>query len=371
MRIGIDLSITQINQAGTGIYARSLVQALHELDTGDEYHLFAVNQQRDMARQKTLRTRFDTLYRDLIWTHGLLPHKVRRAGIDLLHMPANVIPMRPPCPTVVTILDTTIFKTPRHFTFWHRTYARVFTPLAAKRAATVLTISQQSKNDIVRQFRIAPDKVAVTYLAASPRFRPLPESAVSEVAQRYGLNRGTFILTVGTIEPRKNFLRLFQAFALLRQSGCPYHLVHAGPRGWLFEDILVEVERLELQGAIHFLGRVPLEDLVGLYNTAAMFVYPSLYEGFGLPVLEAMACGCPVVTSNISSLPEVVGTAGILVDPYNVQQLAHAMRHVIDDPATTHTMREQSLARARLFSWERCARETHAIYRQVSTRSVC
>jgi len=363
VRIGIDLSVSNTNQAGTGIYAASLARTLQHLDVENEYQFFAVQQRRDMTKRKTLRTRMDTLYRDVVWTHGVLPWQVCRARVDILHMPANVIPLWLPCPTLVTILDTTVFHTPRNFPFWHRNYFRLLVPWAAKHASMILTISGYSKQDIVKQFRVAPDKVVVTHLAASPTFRTISVQEILKVKQRYGLD--SYILTVGTLEPRKNMIRLLQAFALLRQSGFSYQLVHAGPRGWLFDDILAEVDRLQLQDSVRFLGRVSLEDLVGLYNAATVLVYPSLYEGFGLPVLEAMACGCPVVTSNTSSLPEVVGEAGIMVDPYDVQQLMDAIQKVLEDKALAQDMRQQGLERASLFSWQRCAQETLDAYHQV------
>lgn len=363
MRVGVDLSVVNINQAGTGVYAHSLVDALRRLDTVNEYQIFAILQQRDMSQRKTIRTRMDTLYRDLVWTHGVLPWQVYRADVDLLHMPANVIPFWLPCPTLVTIHDTTVFHLPRNFPFWHRNYFRLLVPWAARHASMILTVSEHSKRDIVKQFRVAPVKVVVTYLAASPACRTISEQEILKVRQRYELE--SFILTVGTLEPRKNMIRLLQAFALLRQNGFSYQLVHAGPQGWLFDDILVEVERLELQDSVRFLGRVPSEDLVGLYNAASAFVYPSLYEGFGLPVLEAMACGCPVISSNTSSLPEVVGDAGIMIDPYNVQQLADAIQKVLEDKVLAQDMRQRGLERAILFSWQRCAQETLDVYSQV------
>lgn len=363
MKIGFDLSIANINQAGSGIYAHSLADALQRLDGADEYQIFAVSQQRDMAERKTVRSRMETIYRDIIWTHGLLPWQAQRAKVDILHMPANVIPIFSPCHTVVTILDTTTLQTPQYFTFWYRHYARVFIPLAAQYAAMILTLSEQSKRDIVQQLNVASNKVVVTYPAASPKFRPVSEQEIARVKSQYGL--GSFILSVSALEPRKNIRRLLQAFALLRQSGFPFHLVHAGPPGWFFEDILAEANRLGLQDSVRFLGRVPLDDLVRLYNAASVFVYPSLYEGFGLPVLEAMACGCPVVTSSTSSLPEVAGDAGIMVDPYDIQQLADAIQKVLEDQALAQDMRQRGLKRANLFSWQRCAQETAAVYRQV------
>lgn len=362
MKIGIDISASKVSQAGTAIYMTSLVKALQNYDTENDYLVFAVNHQRDMSTQKSWRTRFNTVYRDIVWTHGILPWKVSQERVDLLHMPANKIPLLSPCKTVVSILDTTILQFPEKFPFWHRNYARIFSPLAAKHASLILTISEQSKQDIVKHLNVVPDKVIVTYLGAAPEFQPIPAQEIAEIQQKYHLD--TFVLNVGTLEPRKNMIRLLQAFAQLRQNGFSGKLVHAGPKGWLFDDILAEVSRLQLQEVVLFLGRVPLTDLVGLYNAATLFVYPSLYEGFGIPVLEAMASGCPVVTSNISSLPEVAGEAGLLVDPYNVAELTGAMQQVLENPKLTQDLRQRGFARARLFSWERCAKETIAAYKQ-------
>ena len=364
MRVGIDLSVTNISQAGTTVYARNLAEALgSSLDADSTLHVFAVGQHRDMATRKTLRSRAETVYRDLVWTHLILPCLALREKVDVLHMPANVIPVFSPCPTVVTIHDTTVLQAPNRFTFWHRTYSRIFVPLSAKRASKVLADSEHSKRDIVRLFGVSPRKVEVVYLGASPEFRQILENEVAVVKRKYDL--ASFILTVGTLEPRKNVERLLQAFAVLRARESSYQLVHAGPRGWLFNDIMKEVERLGLQSTVRFLGGVPLEDLVGLYNAASVFVYPSLYEGFGLPVLEAMTCGCPVITSNVSSLPEVAGGAGILVDPYDVRQIAEAIREVLEDETRAQAMRQRGLERAKLFSWEQCAQETLSVYQQV------
>lgn len=363
MKIGIDISISKINQAGTATYTTNLLQALQALDTENDYQIFSISYEHDMSKQKSLRTRLNTLYRDIIWTHGILPWQVARAQVDLLHMPANVIPVVSSCKTVVSILDGIIFQSPEKFPFWHRNYSRLLIPFSARRAARILTISEQSKRDLVKYLRVHPDKIVVTYLASAPEFRMIANSETERIRQTYDLDK--FIFTVGTLEPRKNMIRVLQAFAQLRAKGFPGFLVHAGPKGWLYEDILAEVNRLHLQEVVRFLGRVSTQNLVGLYNAASLFVYPSLYEGFGIPVVEAMACGCPVITSNLSSLPEVNGEAGIMVDPYNTTQLAEAMQQVLADPALAQCMKERGLERARLFSWERCAHTTMAVYQQV------
>ncbi|MEP7288285.1 MAG: glycosyltransferase family 1 protein [Chloroflexota bacterium] len=358
MKIGIDTSIININQAGSGIYVNQLTNAL-QMNHEHHYALFSPSSTRDMSQPKTLRSRLGTIYRDVVWTHVLLPLKARHTKVDILHVPSPVMPLKAPCPTVISILDTTILQTPKKFPFWHRNYSRIFMPLSARNASMILTISEQSKRDIVDQLHVAPDKVVVTYLAASEKFRPIAASAIAEVKERYNLS--TFILTVGTLEPRKNINRLLQAYASLQPT--PYQLVHVGPKGWLYDDISNEVARLNLQNQARFLGRVPLDDLVALYNAASVFVYPSLYEGFGLPVLEAMCCGCPVITSNVSSLPEVLGDAGLLVDPSSVEAIANALRNVHADSNLADTMHSKGIARASLFSWQRCAEETIAVYK--------
>jgi glycosyltransferase involved in cell wall biosynthesis len=366
LKIGIDLSITRTNQAGTAMYAGSLADALQRIDDEHDYHIFADERRRQMGQGKTLRSRAEVVYHDLIWNHVVLPVKVRRAGIDLLHMPASIMPVFAPCPAVVFIHDTLPVTMPQHFTFWWSHYARIFMPLSARRAALILTNSEASKQDIVRHFGVPPEKVIVTYLAAAPRFQPVSQAEIAAVKDKYRL--ANFILSVCTLEPRKNVSRLIQAFARLRQAGVDYQLIHVGARGWLYDATLAEVQRLGLADSVRFLGHVPVDDLVALYSAASVFAYPSLYEGFGLPLLEAMACGCPVVTSNRSSLPEVAGEAGILVDPVDVEQIAAAIRQVLNDPALAAAMRQKGLARARLFSWERCARETLDAYRRVLGR---
>jgi glycosyltransferase involved in cell wall biosynthesis len=360
MKVGIDLTIANVNQAGTGIYAGNLVSALNRLDDGNIYHTFALNQHHDIGRPKTMRSRLETLYRDIVWMHAQLPWQARQAKIDVLHTPANVMPYYTDRPTTLTILDTTVFRMPESFRRWQRTYYRLFVPISAKRASTILTISEQSKRDIVAQFSVPSDKVRVTYLAASERFGLVSKREIADIKEKYNL--GSFILTTGTLEPRKNIARLVQAFERMRSAYSCLELIHVGPKGWLYDSILAEVRRLGIEGSVRFLGRVPLEDLARLYNAADAFVYPSLYEGFGLPPLEAMACGCPVITSNVSALPEVVGDAAILVDPYDLEQIAEALRQILDQPELARSMRDRGIRRAAQFSWERCARETAAAY---------
>ncbi len=361
MKIGFDITVTKINEAGSGIYAKQLIDALR-MDKENSYHLFSARANRNMQTAKTLGSRLNTIYRDIVWTHFLLPFKVGQAHIDVLHVPSGIAPLMSPCPTVVSILDTTVLLTPQNFTFWHGHYSRLLLPISAQRASRIVTISKQSKRDIVKMLHVSPDKVTVTYLAAATVFRPVAAKTIMEIKSRYNLD--SFILTVGSLEPRKNIIRLLQAYALIPELHARYPLVHVGPRGWLNADIPKEVERLGLHDRVRFLGYVSAQELAALYNAASLFVYPSLYEGFGLPVIEAMSCGCPVVTSNLSSLPEVAGDAGLLVDPYNVKAIAQAIERVLMDRQLADSMQSKGLERAGMFSWERCARETLAVYKQ-------
>lgn len=364
MRIAIDITSSRINQAGTSVYINNLIGSMQKLPTGHDFFLLEVGHSRDMSKPKTLKTRLNTLYRDIIWTHGRLPLLVKKMNCDLLHMPANIIPITPPRRTIVTMHDTTVMRLPKNFTSWHRIYTNIMMLIAAKKAISIITVSQQSKRDIIQHLRAEPEKIKVIYEAASPIFQPIPSEQIETIRRKYNLNQ--FILTVGSIEPRKNLTRLITAFAQLRSHGYPGLLVHVGPKGWLCEDIENLVNRLQLKPYVRFLGYVPIPDLVALYNAAHMFVYPSLYEGFGLPVLEAMACGSPVITSNISSLPEIAGDAAVLVDPYNIESLYETMYRLWQDTTFTYDLIQKGLQRASQFSWERCARETLSVYEQVA-----
>jgi len=360
MKIGIDISVLNINQAGTATYTRNLINAFKDIDSKDEFHFFSVNQKRDMSSPKTFKSRLQTIYRDIIWTHGQLPYQASKCKIDVLHMPANIIPMWISCPTVVTIHDTATIQFPEIFTYWNRKYYQAFLPVSSKNASVILTVSNFSKRELVGLLKVNPNKVIVTYNAVSPEFRKISQKKIEYVKNKYNLNR--FILTVGTIEPRKNLSRLLKAYALLRRDGFHYKLVHAGPYGWLSNGISREVEQLGLYKEVVFLGRVSLDELVALYNSAFIFVYPSLYEGFGLPVLEAMACGCPVITSNNSSLPEVAGEAAVMIDPYDVAQIAYAIEDLYKDQRKVNRLIERGFNRVKAFSWENCAEKTIAAY---------
>jgi glycosyltransferase involved in cell wall biosynthesis len=241
-------------------------------------------------------------------------------------------------------------------------------PMSVKRSDVAIAISQSVKEDIVRILGVQPEKVKVIYLGKHERFRPIRDpERLSRFRTKYGLSRRV-VLFVGLIEPRKNLATLVQAFASLKSLHGDFCLVLAGDYGWGCQDVLASVRRYGIENHVLFPGFIPDGELPELYNLADVFVYPSLYEGFGLPVLEAMACGVPVVTSNVSSMPEVVGEAGLLVDPRSVEELAQGIRRVLTDATLRSQMREKGLERSELFSWEKTARETLEVYRQIAGR---
>jgi len=228
-------------------------------------------------------------------------------------------------------------------------------------ADQIIAISNSTKQDLIRYFQVPEEKITVTHLAADECFQPLPFDKVQVFREKYGLDF-PFILYVGTLEPRKNLPTLIKAFYYLKKKNIHHKLVIAGGKGWKYDPIFQTISDLNLIKDIHFTGYVPKEDLPLLYNAADAFVYPSLYEGFGLPPLEAMACGCPVITSNTSSLPEVVGDAGIMINPCDYDKLAEAIDNIISDTDLKIQFSKMGQVRAAQFSWNKCAEETLKIY---------
>jgi len=283
---------------------------------------------------------------------------------------------------VLTVHDLIFLLFPEYHLPLNRWFLNRFMPLFIRRADAIIAISQCTKDDLIRHYGVPSEKVTVIYEGVDSRFHPVTDPDVlGRVRARYGLPEH-YILYVGTIEPRKNLTALLEAFVALRKQASnrqpatsnqrleagSWKLVIAGKRGWLYEGFFRRLRELGLEGEVILLGFVPDEDLPALYSAAELFVFPSLYEGFGLPVLEAMACGTPVIASNASSLPEVVGEAGILIDPHDVGGLVKAMGRVLMDGGKRREMREKGLQQAARFSWERTAAMTLGVYRSVLGR---
>lgn len=357
MRIAYDVSALRAPHSGVATYTSNLLMHLERLN-GDEIvpiaHRPATTPGSRLPLNKTL------------WMQALLPVLLSRLAADVCHFTNSVGSWWTPCPSVVTIHDTTLWLFPEYHPRRRLLTMRPFIPLGAARARAIIAVSAATKRDVVRTLKVPESKVHVVYEAPAPHFRPLARGDVLETVRRRYALPSPFVLYVGTIEPRKNLSRLLQAFELVRRDGFGSHaLVLVGSRGWHDAGILVAAERGGLNGAVRVLGRVPVDDLVALYNLADVVAFPSLYEGFGLPVVEAMACGTPVVASPNGSLAEVVGEAAELVDPYQVESIAAGLRNVLGDAGRRSALRSAGLAQAARFSWETAAAQTREIYASV------
>jgi glycosyltransferase involved in cell wall biosynthesis len=295
-----------------------------------------------------------------------LAYQARRQDLTFVHDLTGLLPLAfCPAPRLVTLCDAIPIIHPQVSTPLERLVYRCWLPIAVKSVQAVITLSRQSGADLVKRLGILERKVTVIPLAAGTQFRLLEEAEIQPALRRAGLER-PYILYVGALEPRKNLLRLLQAYHRLCGWSTRWSLVIVGaPNRWSLSRMAPEVARLDLGSRVKLTGYLPDADLPALYNAADLFCFPSLYEGFGLPVLEAMACGAPVLTSNTSSLPEVAGEAAVLVNPYNVPGIAAAMRRILSDPDLVADLRQRGLQRAAQFNWQRTALETIAVYEKV------
>jgi glycosyltransferase involved in cell wall biosynthesis len=374
MQIGIDASrIAVAARTGTEHYTFELLAALARRDRRTHYTLYC-NQA--PAALPPLGPNFGLrrIPFPRLWTHARLSADLLAHPPDVLFVPAHVLPLGAPLRrrmrTVVTIHDLGYLRFPEAHTRAHRLYLRLSTLWSARAASQLIAVSAATRDDLVRLARVPPGKIAVVHHGLSPRFRPVEDAATIAVArQRYGIT-APYFLYVGTVQPRKNLVRLIEAFAqalarlnveTLERSNV--QLLIAGKRGWLTEAIERRAAELGLAGRVHFAGYVADDDLPALLGGALAFVFPSLYEGFGMPVLEAMACGAPVLASNSSSLPEVAGDAALLVDPTDTAAIAGGMARLAEDAALRDELRARGLARAGAFTWDRCAKQTLAVLR--------
>jgi glycosyltransferase involved in cell wall biosynthesis len=366
MRIGIDARLVYYSQAGIGQYILNLAEWLAQIDGANEYVLL------QSRKDNTTIIEQANFRRVSLWTPShhrfeqqSLLAEIAPLGLDLLHSPDFIPPFRANFRRVITVHDLAFILYPQFLT---RESARYYGQIdqAVRRADHIIADSENTRQDILRMLGAPPDKVSVVYLAASPLYRPIILAQARQwAAQKFGIT-DDFILFVGTIEPRKNLPTLLQAYRqLLTAYKMDVGLVLVGEEGWLYDEIPELVTKWRLVDRVRFLGRVPNEDLLHLYNAAGVLAHPALYEGFGLTPLEAMACGTPVVVSNASSLPEVVGDAGLLVEPRDVDAWAAALWRVFADDALRDELSQKALARSRYFSWGRTARQTLRIYERV------
>ena len=368
MRISIDLR--KLHDYGIGTYIRNLVINLSRIDKDTDYVLLCRPQ--DNGFVEGLGENFrplsqtDPLYS--ISEQLRIPAQLKRAHIDVFHAPHYTLPFTTPCNSVVTIHDCIHLLFPQYLpNKIAYIYARTALWIAANRSSRVLTVSEASKKDILRFFNIDPRKITVIPNGIDGQFKLEPSAeAIARVQERYQL-KSPFLLYVGNVKPHKNLERLIDAFYKLRRDGLTtLTLLIIGDEITKYTTLRRTVHRYQLHKYVRFLGFVPSDTLSILYRLADAFVFPSLYEGFGLPPLEAMACGTPVVTSNVSSLPEVVGNAAMLVDPYDVDSIANGIQAVLEDPAYREKLITNGLERANVYSWESSVVKVKQIYDELS-----
>jgi len=370
--VGLNAQLLSLQQsyrsAGISWYIFNLLRHLPSADAA--FRFTAFHSDTDFLPQNGLTAHRSALparhpIARIAWEQSALPLLLKRHGVDLLHALAFVAPLANRLPTVLTIYDLSFIRYPQLFRPFNRWYLGTFTRLSARRADAVIAISESTRRDVIAAFGVPEQRVHTVYCGADETFRLLPAAEVAAFRTEKRLPE-RFIFRLGTIEPRKNVEGVIRAYAAWRQrdaSAPP--LVIAGGKGWYYRRVFQLVESLGLAPHIHFPGYVPQDELPLWYNAAGVFVYPSHFEGFGLPVLEAMACGTPVVTSDVSSLPEVAGDAAVLVSPDDVSGLSHAMERTFTDAALAQSLREKGVRQAARFRWEKTAAQTVTIYRQV------
>ena len=367
MHIGIDASrAARPQRTGTEAYSLHLIRGLLALDQENDYTLYFNQPPVFGLLPASPRCRQSVIPFPRLWTHLRLSAEMLRRPPDILLVPAHVLPLVHPRRSLVTVHDLGYLHEPQAHRLLDRMYLDLSNRYHARVALRLLAISHATKSDLVRHYDVAPERISVTQLAADASFRPVMDTAaIAAVRARYGIGP-TYVLYVGTLQPRKNLVRLVQAFATVAAAHPNLQLVLAGKQAWQYRQLLAQVQRLGLAGRVLFPGYVDAADLPALYSGALAFAFPSLYEGFGMPALEAMACGTPVLASSVSSLPEVVGDAGLLVDPTDIPALAAALSRLVAEPDLRAELRQRGLVRARAFSWERCARETLAAILQAT-----
>ena len=368
MRIGIDAR--KLHDFGIGTYIRNLLRQLARLDHDTEYVIFSRPDDREALASlgENFRAVPETAGNYSFAEQVKIPLAVRRERVTLFHAPHYVLPPLVTCPSVVTIHDCIHLMFPQYLPNRRSlAYARTSISLAARRATRVLTVSESSKRDILRFVDVRPEKIDVIYNSYDERFGGEPkEEDMDRVRERYQLH-DQFVLYAGNVKPHKNLERLIEAFQLVRNRGLDHlKLVLIGDDISKYTALRRAVHRHQLHKYVRFLGYLPEETLAVMYRLAGVFVFPSLYEGFGLPPLEAMASGTPVVTSNVSSLPEVAGNAAVLVDPYDAHAIADGIYRVLTDEQLRADLRRLGLARAKQFSWEASVRRVREIYGQVA-----
>ena len=375
-RIAVDYTAAVRQRAGIGRYTRELIRAVTRLDTQTEYVLLSgsggmLREQREALRAEPWPANVAWRHLPLtdqqmaiLWQRMHLPLPVEwiTGPVDLYHSPDFALAPVRRAKTVLTVHDLSFMRHPGCFSPALLAYLLRTVPESVRRANLVLADSESTRVDLIELLRVPPERTAVVYPGVDGRFTPEKAPDEAQALARYGIE-GPYVLGLGTLQPRKNLARLITAYGhLVREQRVPHDLVIGGSRGWLYEEIDEAIEELEFPERVRLIGFVADEDLPALYRGADAFAFPSLYEGFGIPVLEAMACGTPVVTSNTSSLPEAAGDAALLIDPKDVEALTHALWCLLSDESLRDILRAKGFEQAVRFSWEGAAKALFELY---------
>lgn len=375
--IGIDGNEANIkNRVGSNVYAFQILENIWRIRKNDlKFKIFLKDSPLSDLPRETQWWQYKVLGPGFLWTQWRLPLALRKEKLDVFFSPGHYGPSFSPVPLVVSVLDVSYLRFPSQFRLQDLWQLRILTKRSVSQASRILTISQASKNDIMEYYGVDSDRIIVTYPGLNSKFqmtnfKSIPNDKFQMIKNKYKIS-GDYFIFVGTLQPRKNLIRLIEAFEGLKDKDL--QLVIVGKKGWLYEEIFEKVKDLGLEKQVIFTGFVPDEELPYLIKGAIALILVSLYEGFGLPVAEAMSLGVPVVTSNVSSLPEIAGKAGILVDPYKIEEIAQGMEEVIDlyrnKPEEYKKMVEKGLEQAKKFSWEKCAQETLKVLKEAANVS--
>jgi len=370
LKIGIITDTIDEGHPSHTVYIYNLIKNLNLLDKENEYYLIH-HTKMDLNIYKANKEVIVPLpsfkpLQGLFWRYVLLPKKLKTQNLDLVHDPRGIglLSFDMPFKKVITAQDISSLIYPmfniRGYIGW-----KLFAKRTMENADKIIAISECLKQDIIKYLKVSEEKIRVVYNGKDERFKPLDQKEIAELKRKYSLDF-SFILYVGILQSRKNVSNIIKAYYKLKKEGTNHKLVIAGRgKGRQYKGILKTVKTLNLQKEVIFTGYIPDDDLPKLYNAADLFVFPSIYEAFGLPPLEAMACGTPVITSDRGAFPEVVGDAGIMIDPYDVDGLAKAMHEVLNNNGLREDMIKKGLKRAKMFSWEKCAKGVLRVYEEV------
>ncbi len=373
MRIAIITDEAEGQAVGMGTYTLNLVENILKQDKENEYWL--VHRKKEGHKIYSMANEVIVPYNpgfpfSTIRNFVTLPRELRKYDFDIVHHPTNIGPFvtkaiwptkKGKCVETVHDLIPLLFEGthegPVRFAFKH------LLPRIANNADKIITVSEASKKDIVQKLRINEEKIRVIYEAASEIY--FPKKDASRIRKKYGIN-GDYMLFVGALEPKKNITSIIKAFSQLKKKGMKHKLVLAGKKGWYYNDIMDEIKKQNIDKEVIFPGYIPLEDMPYIYSASTLFCFPSLYEGFGLPILEAMSCGVPVIGSNRGSIPEIAGNAGVIVDPLDWKKMAIKMEEIATDQKLRQSLKRKGIEQAKKFSWKKAAKETISLYSEVS-----